>query len=551
VKASLPGVLGVLLTTAAPPAFAQQLGPEFRVNTSTTGDQVNPDVSINPATGSFVVHWCETYLFFQRYNPAGTAIDAPVNAGGRCQNGGAVAALPPGGFVLLGAEPFSPYANVVAGRFSESGALLAPFAANTYTTQTKRDVRVASDANGNFVVVWLTFGEDGYGWGVFGRRYLYTGEPVALQPEFQVNVTTTGHQYFPSVARSSAGDYIVVWQSGQCGYFSCDAMIIGRRYDGTGAPQGGEFRVDTGSRTDKSPSVASDQAGNFVVAWTSYSYYLGAYRPFDIRARRYSANGSPLGAIFTVDTSTSYIGAQAPHVARSESRFVIVWNQQDGLQARQYDANGPPISDPFLVSGAGGHASVAASPDGAFVVAYPKFAAGPGYDIFARRYGPNGNVDDTPTPTPTSTPTVTPTVTATPTNVPTATPTPTRTPTVTPTPTRTPTPTPATTATPTPTRTPTPTPATTATPTPTRTPTRTMTPTSTPTPNPVCAGKLKGDVNADDKRDVADVFYMINALFAGGPQPVCSGDVNNDGKLDVADVFYLINYLFAGGPAPV
>jgi hypothetical protein len=78
-----------------------------------------------------------------------------------------------------------------------------------------------------------------------------------------------------------------------------------------------------------------------------------------------------------------------------------------------------------------------------------------------------------------------------------------------------------------------------------------MTPTSTPTPNPVCAGKLKGDVNADDKRDVADVFYMINALFAGGPQPVCSGDVNNDGKLDVADVFYLINYLFAGGPAPV
>jgi hypothetical protein len=29
------------------------------------------------------------------------------------------------------------------------------------------------------------------------------------------------------------------------------------------------------------------------------------------------------------------------------------------------------------------------------------------------------------------------------------------------------------------------------------------------------------------------------------------GDVNADGKIDVVDVFYLINFLFAGGPAPM
>jgi hypothetical protein len=29
-----------------------------------------------------------------------------------------------------------------------------------------------------------------------------------------------------------------------------------------------------------------------------------------------------------------------------------------------------------------------------------------------------------------------------------------------------------------------------------------------------------------------------------------SADVNADASTDVADVFYLINYLFAGGPAP-
>src|SRR5262249_17933169 len=30
-----------------------------------------------------------------------------------------------------------------------------------------------------------------------------------------------------------------------------------------------------------------------------------------------------------------------------------------------------------------------------------------------------------------------------------------------------------------------------------------------------------------------------------------NGDVNGDGKVDVADVFYIINFLFAGGPAPL
>ena len=59
------------------------------------------------------------------------------------------------------------------------------------------------------------------------------------------------------------------------------------------------------------------------------------------------------------------------------------------------------------------------------------------------------------------------------------------------------------------------------------------------------------DADGSTKLDVADVFYLINALFAGGPAPVCGGDADGNGKADVADVFYLINFLFAGGPPPV
>ncbi|MFQ6002745.1 MAG: dockerin type I repeat-containing protein [Candidatus Zixiibacteriota bacterium] len=61
-----------------------------------------------------------------------------------------------------------------------------------------------------------------------------------------------------------------------------------------------------------------------------------------------------------------------------------------------------------------------------------------------------------------------------------------------------------------------------------------------------------GDCNGDGGINSADVVYLINYLFIGGPPPVplCIGDVNCDTAVNSADVVYLINYLFIGGPAP-
>jgi uncharacterized repeat protein (TIGR03803 family) len=59
-----------------------------------------------------------------------------------------------------------------------------------------------------------------------------------------------------------------------------------------------------------------------------------------------------------------------------------------------------------------------------------------------------------------------------------------------------------------------------------------------------------GDANGDGVVDAADVFRIVDALFAGGPVAFAGGDVNGDGVTDVADAFFLINYLFAGGSAP-
>ena len=60
-----------------------------------------------------------------------------------------------------------------------------------------------------------------------------------------------------------------------------------------------------------------------------------------------------------------------------------------------------------------------------------------------------------------------------------------------------------------------------------------------------------GDANNDGQVSVADVFFLIDLLFTGGPASAGRPDANGDGSTSVADVFYLIDFLFTGGPAPV
>ncbi len=61
-----------------------------------------------------------------------------------------------------------------------------------------------------------------------------------------------------------------------------------------------------------------------------------------------------------------------------------------------------------------------------------------------------------------------------------------------------------------------------------------------------------GDANSDGGLNVADVVYLINMVFKGGPEPdpFCKGDANGDGAADVGDAVYMISYVFRGGSAP-
>ncbi|MCK4858095.1 MAG: S8 family serine peptidase [candidate division Zixibacteria bacterium] len=64
---------------------------------------------------------------------------------------------------------------------------------------------------------------------------------------------------------------------------------------------------------------------------------------------------------------------------------------------------------------------------------------------------------------------------------------------------------------------------------------------------------VAGDADGNSLVNIADVVYLINYVFAGGPlpDPWQSGDADGDGSISIADVIYMIAYIFGGGPPPV
>lgn len=308
---------------------AARLGSEFQVNQYTTGNQGFPAVAKTGATG-FVVTWHST-----------NKLGEPATG---TQDG------------------FS--AGVFARLYSSNGAPISDeFQVNTYTAAAQNYPEVASAPAGNFLIVWRSNGQEG-SFGLFGQRFASNGSPQGT--EFQVNTYTVGIQERPSAAFAPNGTALVAWQSAE--QDGQNRGVFAQFYASDGSPQGAEFQVNTFTLSYQGfADVASTEKNEFIVTWQSFGQGNGD--SFDIFARRYASDGTPLTSEFQVN---SYItGSQSdPVVATGPDDFsIIVWESEgadgssDAIRAQRF---GPSVVSP----------APAMRPLGLFAVIVFLFAAG-------------------------------------------------------------------------------------------------------------------------------------------------------------------------------
>jgi hypothetical protein len=136
---------------------------------------------------------------------------------------------------------------------------------STYTVGPQLRPAVASAAAGDFVVAWSSYPQDGSGSGVFAQRFSASAAPVGT--EFLVNSTTSSSQFQPAIALESDGDFVVAWTSyGQDG---SAYGVVAQVFDSSGTLLGGELVVNSHTvGYQYAPAVAIDDEDDFVVAWS-------------------------------------------------------------------------------------------------------------------------------------------------------------------------------------------------------------------------------------------------------------------------------------------
>jgi hypothetical protein len=400
--------VGVIALLAALPCLAtaqpQPAGGEFQVNNYTTGYQGQAAAAM-AADGNFVVVWQSfgqdgsgEAIVGRRFDAAGVPHggEFQVNTYTTNNQQDPAVAMSRHGFVVVWTslgQDGNDYA-IVGRRYDAAGVPQgSEFQVNTYTTDVQHQSAVAMNPQGRFVVAWTSSaGQDGSGAGVVGQRFDAAG--VAQGAEFRVNTYTTGEQYAPDLAMDAGGNFVVVWQSlGQDG--DADG-VFGQLYDATGTPRGGEFQINTyTTNSQRSPAVAMNPGGNFVVVWRSRNQD-GSYD--GIVGRRYDASGAPAGGEFPVNTYTTN-PQRGPAVAMDAAgSFVVVWDSVDqdgsltGVFGQRYDATGAPRGGEFRVNSYTTDdqlsASLASDAVGNVVVVWKSHTQdGDSWGIVARRYG--------------------------------------------------------------------------------------------------------------------------------------------------------------------
>ena len=239
---------------------------------------------------------------------------------------------------------------------------------------------VATLSDGGSIVVWSSGGS------IYGQRYNANGNAVGSS-EFQINTNPGKFDVAkPYVAAFSGGGFVVTWEEADDG---SSTGIVGQRYDASGTVVGSEFQVNTSTNGNQYwPAATELSGGSFVITW--WSAYSNSQQ---IYGQLYDSSGVKAGSEFQINTlrdAASTTGSHPSVAAFPDGSFVVAWSsnlpnyEDDGdISAQHFDASGTKVGSEFLINTVtDGHqraADISVLSNGGYVAVWGSYVSA-GYD---------------------------------------------------------------------------------------------------------------------------------------------------------------------------
>jgi methionine-rich copper-binding protein CopC len=431
--------------TAAPAqtvASAQAVAPsteEFRVNTTTAGNQTDPAIA-RLKDGSHVIAWKSEQsppsvgvqgVCTQRYGANGQALGGEACfAPNVAPLAGPVAvALAQGGYLIIWAEPQSGRfgnTNVWAQRFDTNGIVLG--GAQQINSVTSGDSAIpvggAGLADGGYVVTWASAFTRETSSDIFARRFGADGAPCPCGSEKRVNTFISSFESSrgqPMVAALKDGGYVISWIS--INQDVRGGAVFAQRYGSD--PNSGPVGRETPLARNPLGTLTGGRAGDQTITALANGGYVLTYqltsstpdernRLFQVVVQPFAADGTALADLSLVDPplpgapirlcTSSRIPPNTPCPvfqgspaveALDDGSFVVAWTADKSSiganesYVRRYSGEGAPLGAPTRFTPLGVTAVLSPTSGGGFVVAFDELnrvAAFPSTSEIKARY---------------------------------------------------------------------------------------------------------------------------------------------------------------------
>ncbi len=394
-------------------AFTFISNNEKQVNTYTTSYQREPAIASSKTSGDYIIVWTSNLqdgsgegVYAQRFDKNNNKIGSEFKVNSLTeydQNKPAVAMNNNGDFVVTWAstQPNNELQDIYCQIYNSNGTPKgSQFLVNTTTFKSQNCPDIAMDQNGNFVIVWHSWDEDGGDRGVYAQRFKNDGTKIGTQ--FLVNTFTKFSQCEPSIAMTPDGKFVIAWQSwGQddtTTTYYVDYGVYAQMFNSDGSKSGNEFRANTTKTDDQFyPDAAIDDNGNFLIVWTSWN--SGSSNFSEVMGQRFDKSGNKIGTEFMVNTTLPEYQWLPSAYIWNDGSFAISWGSwkqdksREGVYLQYFNSDGSKLNKEYQVNyyteSFQWEPQITSTSDGGILIAYSSWNQdGDDYGIFTRTINP-------------------------------------------------------------------------------------------------------------------------------------------------------------------